>query len=795
MPLSIEERIAQELHIHPAQVHATMQLLDGGATVPFIARYRKEATQGKDGACLDDTQLRNLEERLAYLRDLEERRTAILGSITEQNKLTPELEASIREAETKIRLEDLYRPYKPKRRTKGQIAIEAGLLGLADGLLADQDQIPETLAANFIDAEKGVLDVEAALTGARYILMERFSEDPDLIGKLRAHLEEESFIQSAVIPEKLTSAQKFQDYFEHSELWKKVPSHRCLAMLRGRREGFLQLSIVLPKDLEGALPRQMIAQHYDLPMQNKAASTWFQEVVRMTWRVKIHAHLETELLGRLREQAEEEAIGVFRSNLYDLLMAAPAGAITTLGLDPGLRSGVKLAIVDTTGKLLATETIYPHVPHKKWDASLATLAELISKHDVKLISIGNGTASRETEKLAEMVIRAHPDKAVQKVVTSEAGASVYSASELAAKEFPSLDVTLRGAVSIARRVQDPLAELVKIDPKAIGVGQYQHDVNQSKLAHALEAVVEDAVNAVGVDVNTASAALLSHVAGLNTQIAHNIIEYREKNGAFAQRETLKKVSRLGEKAFEQCAGFLRIMHGTNPLDASCVHPEAYTVIERISAHTQRALPDMIGNRSFLQSLNPADFVTPQFGLPTIIDILKELEKPGRDPRATFKTAQFKEGVENVNDLQADMILEGVITNVTNFGAFVDIGVHQDGLVHISALSNKFIKDPRDVVKTGQIVQVKVLEVDKARQRISLTLCLDKPTEKPAAQKGARSEASDRGHAKNRSADRSTERSSDRSPERTRRSGAPAAPALANGAMGFALLAALKGKSS
>ena len=560
--------------------------------------------------------------------------------------------------------------------------------------------------------------------------MEHFAEDPELLGKIRDYMQENVLLQSKVAQDKEAEAQKFQDYFDHREPWKKVPSHRALAMLRGRRENFLQLSLVLPEELENAdagIPQQMIAQHFNIQDKKRAADAWLQEVVRWTWRVKVQSHLETELIGILRDKAEEEAISVFKSNLHDLLMAPPAGHMTTLGLDPGLRTGVKVAVVDPTGKLLATETIYPHVPHKKWQESLAVLAALITTYDVKLISIGNGTASRETEKLAEELVRLAEDRKLTKVVTSEAGASVYSASEFAAKEFPQLDVSLRGAVSIARRIQDPLAELVKIEPKSIGVGQYQHDVNQAKLARTLDNVVEDAVNAVGVNVNTASMPLLTHVAGLNQQIAQNIVEYREKNGPFSTRQELKKVARLGEKAFEQAAGFLRIPEGDNPLDASAVHPEAYPVIENILASSKRSINDVIGNNEFIHSLDPQKFVTDTFGLPTIKDIFKELEKPGRDPRASFQTAQFKEGVESLNDLQEGMILEGIVTNVANFGAFIDIGVHQDGLVHISELSHEFVKDPRNVVKTGQIVKVRVLEVDKPRQRISLSMRLEKPS--------------------------------------------------------------------
>ena len=730
--LPIPERIAHELSITSFQAKAAIELLDSGATVPFIARYRKEATQG-----LDDTQLRGLEERLLYMRELEERRQTILKSIAEQKKLTPELEASILEADSKVRLEDLYLPYKPKRRTKGQIAIEAGLEPLAHMLFEDPTLDPEASALPFVDAEKGVADTKAALEGARYILMERFAEDAELIGKCRAYLEEHVLVQSKVIAEKINDAQKFLNYFDYKEPLKKIPSHRALALFRGRREGFLQLALILPEEIENPelppTPQQMIAKHFNIQALGRTADHWLQELVRWTWRIKIQTHLETELLGLLKEKAEEEAVNVFKNNLHDLLMAPPAGAKVTMGLDPGLRTGVKVAVVDATGKCVATDTIYPHVPHNKWKESLASLDKLIKQHGVQLISVGNGTASRETEKLAEESIAQHPTLNIVKVMVSEAGASVYSASELAAKEFPNLDVSLRGAVSIARRLQDPLAELVKIEPKAIGVGQYQHDVNQVKLARSLDAVVEDAVNAVGVDVNTASAALLSHIAGLNQQLGQNITEYREEHGPFVNRNQLKKVARLGEKTFEQCAGFLRITKGDNPLDASCVHPEAYPVVETILKETDRSLSDIIGNGSFLHTLDPKKFVNDKFGLPTIIDILKELEKPGRDPRSTFQTAQFKEGVNTLADLKEGMILEGVITNVANFGAFVDIGVHQDGLVHVSELSHQFVKDPRHAVKTGQIVKVRVLEIDKARKRISLSLKLEKSQNQPPAE--------------------------------------------------------------
>lgn len=716
---SIFQRIASELNVKEQQVAAAVQLLDEGATVPFIARYRKEVTNG-----LDDTQLRNLEERLRYIREMEERRSAILKSIEEQEKLTPELEKAIKEADTKTRLEDLYLPYKPKRRTKGQIAIEAGLEPLADALFNDPTLVPETEAAKFIDADKGVADTKAALDGAKYILMERFSEDADLLGRLRDFLWEEGLMSSRVMAGKESEAAKFRDYFEHDEPLKTVPSHRALAIFRGRNSGLLQASVVI----EGAEDRTvthpcelMIAEHWNVEDQSRAADKWLKDTIRWTWRVKLLPHLETELMGRIRDAAEEEAIKVFSKNLSDLLLAAPAGPRATLGLDPGLRTGVKVAVTDATGKLVDYTTIFPHVPHNKWTESLGTIAKLVLKHGVELIAIGNGTASRETDRFAAEVIKQFPKLNLSKVVVSEAGASVYSASELAAKEFPDLDVSFRGAASIARRLQDPLAELVKIDPKAIGVGQYQHDVSQTHLARSLESVVEDCVNAVGVDVNTASSALLTRVSGLNATIAQNIVNFRDENGAFANRDTLKKVSRLGEKTFEQCAGFLRVMNGDNPLDRSAVHPEAYPVVQNIAARFERDVRGLIGDTMFLRGVKAAEFTDEKFGLPTVTDIIKELDKPGRDPRPEFKTAKFQEGVEDIKDLKLNMELEGVISNVTNFGAFVDIGVHQDGLVHISALSDKFVKDPREVVKAGDVVRVKVLEVDVERRRIALTM--------------------------------------------------------------------------
>jgi uncharacterized protein len=719
---AIEHRIAQELGAHLAQIAAAVQLLDEGATVPFIARYRKEATGG-----LDDTQLRNLEERLGYLRELEQRRTAVLASVAEQGKLSDELKAEIENAETKQRLEDLYLPYKQKRRTKAQIAREAGLEPLALALLADPDLTPETEAAHYVDAEKGVDDVKAALDGARQILMEKFAEDAGLLGKLRTHLQDYGVMVSTMQEGKEQEGQKFRDYFVYSEPLKAVPSHRALALFRGRNEGILRLELKLPEDLlEGANKtvnacEGMVASHWGIRDSGRPADRWLADTVRWTWRVKLSLSMELELFNALFERAEEEAIRVFGANMKDLLLAAPAGPKAVIGLDPGIRTGVKVAVVDRTGKLLDTATVYPHEPRMDWEGSLRTLALLASKHKAELIAIGNGTASRETDKLAAELIRRFPEAGLSKVVVSEAGASVYSASEFAAREFPELDVSLRGAVSIARRLQDPLAELVKIEPKAIGVGQYQHDVSQTKLAHGLDAVVEDCVNAVGVDLNTASAPLLARVSGLNTSLAANIVAWRDQHGAFPSRDTLKEVPRLGAKTFEQAAGFLRIQGGANPLDASSVHPEAYPVVERILAETKLPVKGLIGNSDALRRLDANKFTDQRFGLPTVKDILKELEKPGRDPRPEFRTAHFKDGVEDLKDLQPGMTLEGTVTNVTNFGAFVDIGVHQDGLVHVSALSTKFVKDPREVVKAGDIVRVKVLEVDIPRKRIALTM--------------------------------------------------------------------------
>ena len=719
----IASTIAGEIGAQPAQVQAAVGLLDEGATVPFIARYRKEVTGG-----LDDTQLRNLETRLTYLREMEDRRAAILSSIAEQGKLTDELRADIEAADSKSRLEDLYLPYKQKRRTRAQIAREAGLEPLADGLLADPTLVPEAFAAGFVDAGKGVADAKAALEGARAILIERWGEDAGLLGELRDWLAREGLIRSKVVEGKEAAGEKFRDYFDHAESLAKIPSHRLLALLRGRREEFLQLDLDPGADADAGhqSAEGRIALHAGIDARGRAADTWLRNAVRLAWRAKIHMHLLLDLFNQAREKAEGEAIAVFGDNLKDLLLAAPAGPKAVLGLDPGLRTGVKVAVVDATGKLVATDTIYPHEPRRQWDQSLTTLKKLCLAHGVQLIAIGNGTASRETDKLAGDLLKLVPELKAQKIVVSEAGASVYSASELAAKEFPNLDVSLRGAVSIARRLQDPLAELVKIEPKAIGVGQYQHDVDQYRLARALDARVEDCVNAVGVDVNTASGALLARVSGLSATVAENIVAHRDANGAFKSRKALLKVARLGEKTFEQCAGFLRIMDGEQPLDASSVHPEAYPVVERILAAGGKQVKQIIGDASFLRSLKPSQFTDERFGEPTVRDILKELEKPGRDPRPEFKAATFADGVEDIRDLKPGMVLEGVVSNVAAFGAFVDIGVHQDGLVHISALSDRYVKDPREVVKAGDIVKVKVLEVDVARKRIALTRRMDDP---------------------------------------------------------------------
>ncbi|ARF48105.1 Tex family protein [Pantoea stewartii] len=733
----LSQLIASELQARPEQVDAAVRLLDEGNTVPFIARYRKEVTGG-----LDDTQLRQLETRLSYLRELAERRQAILKSIEEQGKLTDDLAQAINATLSKTELEDLYLPYKPKRRTRGQIAIEAGLEPLAETLWQDPSHDPEQLAAGYVNADNGVADVRAALDGARYILMERFAEDAALLAKVRHYLWKNAHLVSKVVEGKEEAGAKFRDYFDHHEPLHTVPSHRALAMLRGRNEGVLQLSLNADPQFDEP-PREshgetLIAEHLNLRLNNAPADSWRKAVVSWTWRIKVMLHLETELMGTVRERAEDEAINVFARNLHDLLMAAPAGMRATMGLDPGLRTGVKVAVVDATGKLVATDTVYPHTGQAAKAA--AAVAALCVKHQVELVAIGNGTASRETERFFLDLQKQFPQVTAQKVIVSEAGASVYSASELAAQEFPDLDVSLRGAVSIARRLQDPLAELVKIDPKSIGVGQYQHDVSQSQLAKKLDAVVEDCVNAVGVDLNTASVPLLTRVAGLTRMMAQNIVGWRDENGRFQNRQQLLKVSRLGPKAFEQCAGFLRINHGDNPLDASTVHPEAYPVVERILAATEQALTDLMGNPASLRNLNAVDFTDARFGLPTVTDIMKELEKPGRDPRPEFKTAQFAEGVETLNDLMPGMVLEGAVTNVTNFGAFVDIGVHQDGLVHISSLSDKFVDDPHQVVKAGDIVKVKVMEVDLQRKRIALTMRLDEQPGEGHARSGKSSTA-------------------------------------------------------
>ncbi|MBB5876277.1 Tex family protein [Xanthomonas sp. 3498] len=717
----IANTIAAEIGAQPAQARAAIALLDEGASVPFIARYRKEVTGG-----LDDTQLRNLEVRLTYLRELEERRAAVLASIAEQGKLSDELRAEIVAADTKSRLEDLYLPYKPKRRTRAQIAREAGLEPLADGLLADPALVPETFAAGFVDADKGVADVKAALEGARAILMERWGEDAALVGELRSWLGEVGVIRARVAEGKEQEGAKYRDYFDHAEALAKIPSHRLLALFRARREEIVYLELDPGSEAEAGhqYAEGRVALRAGIANQGRPGDRWLLDACRMTWRAKLHMHLLLDLFNQAREKAEAEAIAVFGDNLQDLMLAAPAGPRVTLGLDPGIRTGCKIAVVDATGKLLATDTIYPHEPRRQWDQSLHTLRQLCTQHGVELIAIGNGTASRETDKLAADLIKQNPQLKLEKIVVSEAGASVYSASEFAAKEFPQLDVSLRGAVSIARRLQDPLAELVKIEPKAIGVGQYQHDVDQYRLARALDARVEDCVNAVGVYVNTASAALLSRVSGLSSSVAENIVRHRDDNGPFKRRKDLLKVPRLGDKTFEQCAGFLRIADGEEPLDASAVHPEAYPVVERIVGATGKPIKALIGDGGFLRGLRPDQFTDEKFGLPTVRDILKELEKPGRDPRPEFKAARFADGVEDIKDLKPGMVLEGVVSNVAAFGAFVDIGVHQDGLVHISALSDSYVKDPRDVVKAGDIVKVKVLEVDVARKRIALTRRLD-----------------------------------------------------------------------
>jgi uncharacterized protein len=711
-------RIAEELSVNSKQISAAVALLDEGATVPFIARYRKEVTGG-----LDDSQLRTLEQRLSYLRELNDRRASILDSIRSQDKLTPELEHALNAADTKTLLEDLYLPFKPKRRTKAQIAREAGLEPLADALLDDRSLIPDQIAARYLDNEKGVTDTAAALDGARQIIMERLAEKAELLAELRERVWQKGVVHATVVAGKEQAAEKFKDYFDYREAINKIPSHRALALLRGHNENVLSLNLQPATEEQEAhtLCAQFVARHLQVTDTTRPADAWLAETARYAWKIKLYTRIDLDLKLRLREAAEAEAIRVFAHNLRDLLMAAPAGTKTTMGLDPGIRTGVKVAVVDATGKVLATDTIYPHPPRKQWDESMATLARLIQQHNVDLVSIGNGTGSRETDQLVADVVRRHPNLSISKLIVSEAGASVYSASELASKEFPDLDVTLRGAVSIARRLQDPLAELVKIDPKAIGVGQYQHDVNQVQLARGLETVVEDCVNAVGVDVNTASVSLLKQVSGLSASVSENIVAYRNEHGSFCNREQLKKVPRLGDKTYQLAAGFLRVMKGDNPLDASAVHPEAYPVVEAIIAGTGKSIRDLMGQSQFVRQLNPADYTSAHFGLPTVTDILQELEKPGRDPRPEFKSVEFTAGIEKITDVKPGMRLEGMVTNVANFGAFVDIGVHQDGLVHISHLSDTFIKDPREAVKAGDRVKVTVLEVDVARKRIALSM--------------------------------------------------------------------------
>ena len=714
------EQIATEIAARPAQVEAAVALLDEGATVPFISRYRKEVTGG-----LDDTQLRKLQERLYYLRELEERRDAILKSIKEQEKLTPELERQIRAVGTKTELEDLYLPYKPKRRTKAQIAREAGIQPLADLLYAEPQRNPEQEAEAFLNADAGFADVKAVLDGARHILIEQFSEDARLLGQLREFFWQKAQVISELVPGKEQEGAKYRDYFEFSEALEKIPSHRAMALFRARKEGILLLNVDI-KDLDATQRHpceSLIAGFWNIRDQNRPADTWLLDVVRWTWRVKLQSHLQTDFLTQIRERAEEDAIDVFAKNIKDLLLAAPAGKKVTIGLDPGLRTGVKVSVVDETGKVLDHTAIFPTAPQNRTAEAAKVLLDFCKRYGVELISIGNGTASRETDQFVATLLKAHPELRIKRVIVNEAGASVYSASELAALEFPDLDVTIRGAVSIARRLQDPLPELVKINPKSIGVGQYQHDVSQVKLARSLDAVVEDCVNAVGVDVNTASVPLLKRVSGLNQTLVNNIIEFRNANGRFRSHNDLKKVPRFGDKSFEQAAGFLRVNESESPLDASAVHPESYCVVEAIAKRNKRDLKSMIGDVAFIRSLNAQDYVTAEFGLPTVQDILRELEKPGRDPRPEFKTAELRDGVEKISDLVPGMTLEGTVTNVTNFGCFVDVGVHQDGLVHISAISEKFIKSPHEAVKAGDIVKVKVLEVDLERKRIAMTMRL------------------------------------------------------------------------
>jgi len=783
----ISARLAIELGVKEKQVVNTIQLLDEGSTVPFIARYRKEVTEG-----LDDTQLRQLAERLGYMRELDERRDSILATIQEQGKLTNELQSAIMAAETKTGLEDLYLPYKKKRRTKAQIAREAGLEPLADALLADPSQVPDTLAAAYFNKDAGIEDTGAALDGARQILMEKFAEDASLLGELREYLWSGGILVSSLVKGKEKEGEKFSDYFDYSEAIEKIPSHRALALFRGRNEGILSINLKIEKEdeLERHPCEGSIAKRFEISDQGRAADQWLLDTVRWAWKVKIFSHLDVELKMRLKELAESEAINVFAQNLRDLLLAAPAGAKATMGLDPGLRTGVKVAVVDNTGKVVDTMTIYPHVPKKQWDQSIAILAALSEKHNVNLVSIGNGTASRETDRLVADLMKRHAELKLQKLVVSEAGASVYSASELASKEFPDLDVSLRGAVSIARRLQDPLPELVKIDPKSIGVGQYQHDVSQSQLAKKLNAVVEDCVNAVGVDVNMASVPLLTQVAGLSQTLAENIVQYRNENGAFKNRTELLSVPRMGPKAFEQAGGFLRVVNGDNPLDNSTVHPEAYAVVKRIIEFSERDIRNLIGDSAYLKRLEPSKFTDDTFGVPTVSDIIHELEKPGRDPRPEFKTAEFKEGVEEIKDLSPDMILEGVVTNVTNFGAFVDVGVHQDGLVHISMLAEKFVKDPREVVKAGDVVKVKVLEVDVQRKRIALTMRLsDDARDYKDAQSGASPASSGTVAKSNRQKSKSPRNNRDRNASKPQ--GQKQQPFAGNSAMADAFKRSLK----
>jgi uncharacterized protein len=784
---TIDQRIADELGVREQQVAAAVRLLDEGSTVPFVARYRKEATGG-----LDDAQLRTLEERLRYLRELEERRSAVLESIRSQGRLDDALEARINAADSKARLEDIYLPFKPKRRTKAQIAREAGLEPLADLLLADPGRDPQAEAAAHVDPEKGVADTAAALDGARAILVERFTEDADLVGELRERMWARGRLVSRVREGREEDGAKFADYFDFAEAFTDLPSHRVLAMFRGEKEEVLTLTLEPEEPPSGPAAEvtgpsdyeRTIAGHFGIADRGRPADRWLLDTVRWAWRTRVSVRLDIDLRMRMWQRAEDDGVGVFAANLRDLLLAAPAGARPTLGLDPGLRTGVKVAVVDGTGKVVATDTVYPHAPQRKWDAALAVLGRLARAHAVELIAIGNGTASRETDRLAGELVKLHPELKLTKVMVSEAGASVYSASAYASQELPDLDVSLRGAVSIARRLQDPLAELVKIDPKSIGVGQYQHDLAEAKLSRSLDTVVEDCVNAVGVDVNTASAPLLTRVSGISPGLAQNIVEHRDANGPFRTRTALKEVPRLGPKAFEQCAGFLRIPGGDDPLDSSSVHPEAYPVVRRILDTAGTGLPALIGNGSVLRALRPRDFVDDVFGLPTVTDILRELEKPGRDPRPAFTTAAFREGVETLADLERGMVLEGVITNVAAFGAFVDVGVHQDGLVHVSALARTFVKDPRDVVKPGDIVRVKVMDVDTRRKRISLSMRLDDEPEGAPAEGGApRGERADRGR---RGGERGGGRGRERGGQGGRGDRGGRADAPAGGAMADAL---------